>query len=66
MASKEPICEIYTDKRGDLRWRAIGANGKIVADSAEGYKRMEDLRRGMVVARQALSNVPRKAVTKKK
>lgn len=31
--------EIYQDKHGDWRWRKVARNGKIVADSAEGYGR---------------------------
>lgn len=29
--------EIYKDKGGDWRWRLRARNGRIVADSAEGY-----------------------------
>lgn len=31
--------EVYKDAGGEYRWRASAANGRIVADSAEGYKR---------------------------
>ena len=30
--------EIYKDKSGEFRWRLIHANGKIIADSGQGYK----------------------------
>ncbi len=30
--------EIFEDKRGEWRWRLISSNGRIVADSGEGYK----------------------------
>lgn len=30
--------ELYEDRRGEHRWRLLGANGQIVADSGEGYK----------------------------
>ena len=30
--------EIYKDKRGEWRWRLKAPNGRIMADSAEGYK----------------------------
>lgn len=33
---------IYNDRAGDWRWRLQGANGRIVADSAEGYTRRGD------------------------
>jgi len=29
--------EIYKDKSGGFRWRLIHTNGKIIADSGEGY-----------------------------
>lgn len=28
---------IYKDKRGEYRWRFKAANGRIIADSGEGY-----------------------------
>ena len=28
----------YTDRHGEHRWRAVADNGRIVADSAEGYE----------------------------
>jgi len=28
---------IYKDKRGEWRWRMVARNGRIVADSGEGY-----------------------------
>ena len=31
--------EFFTDKRGDWRWRIRHKNGKIIAESGEGYKR---------------------------
>ena len=31
--------EIYQDRRGDWRWRLYARNGRIVADSGEGYAR---------------------------
>lgn len=33
--------EIYKDKSGDHRWRIKGANGRTMADGAEGYNRRE-------------------------
>lgn len=29
--------QIYKDKKGEFRWRLRASNGKIVADSGEGY-----------------------------
>lgn len=31
--------EIYKDKKGDWRWRLLAKNKRVLADSAEGYKR---------------------------
>lgn len=33
---------VYKDKRGEWRWRAKHTNKKILADSAESYKRKHD------------------------
>ena len=30
--------EIYKDRKAEYRWRAVAHNGKIIADSAEGYR----------------------------
>lgn len=31
--------QVYKDKAGEWRWRLRAKNGRIVADSGEGYKR---------------------------
>jgi len=36
---------IFRDKRGDWRWNLTARNGKIVAESGEGYRRKTTLRR---------------------
>jgi len=38
---------IYRDRRGLWRWRLKAANGRIIADSGEGYSRREHARRAM-------------------
>jgi uncharacterized protein YegP (UPF0339 family) len=35
--------EIYTDKRGELRWRFKAANGRVLFACTEGYKNRADL-----------------------
>lgn len=35
--------EIYLDSNNDFRWRARSNNGKIVADSGEGYANKFDI-----------------------
>lgn len=32
--------KVYKDKKNEYRWRLIASNGKIIADCAEGYKRL--------------------------
>lgn len=34
---REPRFEIYQDNDNEWRWRLVAVNGRIVADSAEGY-----------------------------
>lgn len=29
--------KIYQDRKGEFRWRLVAKNGRIIADSAEGY-----------------------------
>lgn len=45
--SRREKFEIYRDKAGEWRWRLIARNGKIVADSGEGYKRSGGAKRGI-------------------
>ena len=33
---------VYRDKGGEWRWRKVAANGRIVAESGEGYTRYAD------------------------
>ena len=37
--------EIYKDAKGEFRWTLFSRNGKIIADSGEGYKRKGKCRR---------------------
>jgi uncharacterized protein YegP (UPF0339 family) len=39
--------ELYRDAKGEWRWRVHAANGRIVADSGEGYKRKDDCAHGL-------------------
>lgn len=41
---KRPKIQIYKDKKGEYRWRLKAINGKIIADSGEGYKRKRNAR----------------------
>jgi uncharacterized protein len=47
--------EIYKDKSGEFRWKLTHANGKIIADSGQGYKAKEDAVKGISSLKE---NVP--------
>lgn len=38
--------EFYQDKAGQWRWRVKHSNGRILADSGEGYSRKSDAQKG--------------------
>ena len=42
----EDTLELYTDTASDFRWRYTAANGRTLADSAEGYEDLTDAIRG--------------------
>jgi uncharacterized protein YegP (UPF0339 family) len=44
----------YRDKRKQWRWQAIARNGRVVADSAEGYRRLADALRGCAATCNAI------------
>lgn len=51
--------DIEQDHRGEWRWHAVSeANGKIVADSGEGYTREEDAVRAAKHVRAFLGSAP--------
>lgn len=39
--------QIYEDREKQWRWRAVAANGRIIADSAEGYDSEANVRRAL-------------------
>lgn len=45
MTHKQFTAEIYRDARQEFRWRVRAANGRIVADGAEGYRNRADCAR---------------------
>jgi uncharacterized protein YegP (UPF0339 family) len=55
-----PRIEIYQETNtrlisvGDWRWRLVGANGKILADSGEGYTRKADVKRALGTVLEAI------------
>lgn len=46
MTERHDHVDLYRDDAGEWRWRRVAANGEVVADSAEGYVRLEDARVG--------------------
>jgi uncharacterized protein YegP (UPF0339 family) len=50
-----PSFRIYIDKAGEYRWHYQAANREIVADSAEGYKRLEDCEHGISLIRHSFN-----------
>lgn len=45
---------IYQDARGEWRWRLKARNGRIVADSGEGYKRKGNAERAANMVREII------------
>ena len=48
---------IYKDHKGEWRWRLKAANGKIVADSSEGYSSKQACQHGVDLVK-GTTNIP--------
>lgn len=48
--------EVYQDRGGDWRWRLRAVNGRIVADSAEGYASRRNARRAVTATLDAVES----------
>lgn len=46
--------EFYKDRDSQWRWRIRAVNGRIIADSAEGYHNLQDAKRGLRLTLLAL------------
>ena len=46
---------IYRDKKNEWRWRVTSRNGRIIADSAEGYLRRGGAKRGLAALKKELT-----------
>jgi uncharacterized protein YegP (UPF0339 family) len=56
MAKQKVIpVEVYRDKKREWRWRVRAANGRVLADSGEGYKRRSDAVRGVRRTREIIA-----------
>lgn len=51
MSAKLEKVEFYQDRKGQWRWRFRAINGKILADSAEGYRRIGMAKKAFAVVR---------------
>jgi uncharacterized protein len=47
--------EFYKDAADEWRWNLHAANGRIIADSGEGYKNRGDMMRGISLVRGSAS-----------
>lgn len=45
--------EMYLDSRKEWRWRLRAANGRIIADSAEGYQNKNDCRNAIELVKNS-------------
>lgn len=44
--------------QGDYRWRLVADNGRIIADSGEGYRNKADCQRGIDLVKKTLAATP--------
>lgn len=44
--------EVFTDSRGEYRWRLRHANGNVIADSGEGYASKQKAEQGIESVKQ--------------
>lgn len=44
------MLDVYQDGKSEWRWRVVAGNGKVVADSGEGYQRKGDCLTGAKIA----------------
>lgn len=54
--------EIYRDDKKEWRWRLITSNGRIVADSAEGYLQKRAVINGLEASKKAFKSYKLKYV----
>jgi uncharacterized protein YegP (UPF0339 family) len=46
MADKKGKVEFFKDKKGEYRWKLLASNGRIIADSSEGYAAYDGCKKG--------------------
>jgi uncharacterized protein YegP (UPF0339 family) len=55
--------ELYTDKRGEYRWRLRSGNGQIIASSGEGFKARAGAQNGIDSVKRDAPNAPVNEIT---
>jgi len=45
VSTRGHVFRLYEDAAGEWRWRLVAPNGRVIADSAEGYTRSVDAQR---------------------
>lgn len=53
---KMAVFEVYQDKRLEWRWRMVASNGRIIADSGEGYVSKPNVLRAV---KQVIKSTPK-------
>jgi len=54
--------ELYTDSKGEYRWRLVASNGQSIASSGEGYKSKDSAKAGIASVKK---NAPDAEITEK-
>jgi uncharacterized protein YegP (UPF0339 family) len=50
--------ELYTDARGEFRWRLVASNGQTIATSGEGYKAKDSAKAGIESVKKNAPKAP--------
>lgn len=50
--------EVYTDKKGEFRWRLKASNGQMIANGGEGYTTMANCKNGIESVRKNAPEAP--------
>ena len=59
---KHAVFETYKDDAGEFRWRLLSKNGRILADSAEGYKRRNGVTKALHTLLDVLEDASREPI----
>lgn len=51
---RQPVIDIYRDASGEWRWRLRATNGRVIADSGEGYRDRRGVMRAVEALRRAV------------